>query len=119
LFQPQPQVVVVPPPVVAAPAANPARLAEDADRAAAFASATLTLELPAAADVWVDGEKQPSSADTTRTLTSPAMAIGREHTFRIRARWTESGTTYEAEKASTVRAGERGKVAIYAGTPVK
>lgn len=119
LFQQQPQVVIVPQPVVMAPPANPARLAEDADRAAATAPATLTLELPAAADVWLDGEQQPSSADTTRTLTSPALAIGREFTFRIRARWIESGTTYEADKASTVRAGERGKVAIYAGTAVK
>jgi uncharacterized protein (TIGR03000 family) len=119
LFQQQPQVVIVPQPMVAAPAANPARLAEDADRAAATAPAVLTLELPAAADVWLDGEQQPSSADTTRTLTSPPLAIGREHTFRVRARWTEGGTTYEAEKASVVRAGERGKVAIYAGTAVK
>ncbi len=117
-FFPPPQVVVAPQPVPA-PVVNPARMAEDADRAAAFAPATLTLELPAVADVWLDGEKQASSADATRTLKSPPLKLGAEYTFRIRARWTESGTTYETTPTSTVRAGERGKLTVYAGTPVK
>lgn len=109
-----PQVVVLPQPVVVLPPA-PARV-EDADRAAAQVPAALTLELPAAADVWLDGVKQ--SADT-RTLSSAPLRIGESFTFRVRARWTESGTTYEAEAKSTVRAGERGKLTVYAGTPVK
>lgn len=114
----QPPVEVVPPPVPA-PVVNPARAAEDADRAAAFAPATLTLELPAVADVWLDGEKQASSTDATRTLRSVPLVLGAEYTFRVRARWTEGGTTYEATPASTVRAGERGKLTVYAGTVVK
>lgn len=115
-----PPVVVVPQPQPAPVApVNPARAAEDADRAAATAPATLTLELPAVADLWLDGEKQPSSADTTRTLVSAPLPIGREFTFNIRAQWVENGTTYEAKKTTSIRAGERGKVAVYAGTPVK
>jgi len=113
-----PPPVFVPQPVPVAPP-NPARLAEDADRAAATAPATLTLELPAAADVWLDGEKQPSSTATTRTLASSALPIGREFTFNMRAQWVENGTTYEAKQTTTVRAGERGKLAVYSGTPVK
>jgi uncharacterized protein (TIGR03000 family) len=117
---PQPQVVILPQavPVPVAPP-NPARIAEDADKAAALAAATLTLELPAAADVWLDGDKQPSSTDTARTLSSPAMKLGTDFTFRVRAQWVENGTTYEAKQTTTVRAGERGKLTVYAGTPVK
>ncbi len=114
----QPQVVVVPQ-AVPAPVVNPARGAEDADRAAAFAPATLTVELPAVADVWLDGEKQASSTDAVRTLRSAPLKLGAEYTFRIRARWVENGTTYEATPTSTVRAGERGKLTVYAGTVVK
>lgn len=114
----QPTVVVVPQPVFVAPP-NPARIAEDADRAAAVASASLTLELPAAADVWLDGEKQPSSPDATRTLSSPPMKLGAEYAFRVRAEWVEGGTKYRTEQTSTVRAGERGKLTVYAGTPIK
>lgn len=109
---PQPQPAPVPLP-------NLVRIAEDADRAAATAPASLTLDLPAVADLWLDGEKQPSSTDTTRTLVSPTLPIGQDFTFNIRAQWVESGTTYEAKKTTTIRAGERGKLAVYAGTPVK
>ena len=112
----QPQVLV---PAPVAPVVNPARAAEDADRAAAYAPAALTLALPVAADVWLDGEKQPSSADATRTLQSAPLKLGAEYTFRVRARWVEGGTTYEASPTSTVRAGERGKLTVYAGTVVK
>ena len=115
---PQPPVVILPQ-QQPAPVVNPARLAEDADRAAAFAPAALTLELPAVGDVWLDGEKQPSSTAAARTLLSTPLKLGAEYTFRIRARWVESGTTYEATPTSTVRAGERGKLTVYAGTVVK
>ncbi len=120
-FAPQPQVFVVPVPAPVAPLApSPARLAEAADRAAATAPATLTLELPTAtAEVWLNGEPQPSSANATRRLSSAALPLGQEFLFRVRARWIDAGTTYEAEQKSTVRAGERGKVTIYAGSPVK
>ena len=117
---PQPQVVIVPQPVlVPVIPPNPDRIAEDTDKASTLAAATLTLELPAAADVWLDELKQPSSADPARTLSSPAMKLGTDFTFRIRAQWVENGTIHEAKQTTTVRAGERGKVAIYAGTPVK
>lgn len=117
-FFPQPQVVVVPHAVVVAPP-NPVRVVEDTDRAAALAPATLTLELPAAADVWLDGVKQPSSADATRVLTSPPLKLGASYIFNVRAEWTEGGTRYKTEQTSTVRAGERGKLTVYAGTPIK
>jgi uncharacterized protein (TIGR03000 family) len=100
-------------------AANPAPLAADADRAAALAPALLTIHLPAVADLWLDGEKQPTSTDTTRLLRSPQLTPGAGYTFRVRARWVEHGTTYEATAAYTVLAGGRGKLTVYAGTVVK
>jgi uncharacterized protein (TIGR03000 family) len=112
-----PLVRVPQPPAVTA--VNPARIAEDTDRAAALASATLTLQLPAAADVRLNGEPQASSADTTRTLSSAPLKLGSEFKFNVRARWVEGGITYEATPSSTVRAGERGQLTVYAGTPVK
>lgn len=117
-FGQPPAVVVVPQPVFVAPS-NPARIAEDTDRAAALVSATLTLELPAAADVWLDGEKQPTSADATRTLAGPPMKLGASYTFKVRAEWADGGTRYKTEQTTAVRAGERGKLTVYAGTPVK
>ena len=71
------------------------------------------------ADVWLDGKKQPNCTTTTRVLNSTPLKLGAEHTFRIRARWVENGTTYEATPTSTVRAGERGKLTVYAGAVVK
>lgn len=112
---PQPPVVIVPQPVFIPPPPNPIRQAEDADRAAA----NLTLELPAAGEVWVNDEKQPSSDEKARTLASPLLPLGREFTFNIRGRWVEGNTTYETRQTSTVRAGERGKLTVYAGKPVK
>lgn len=115
----QPPVVIVPQPVFVPPPPNPIRQAEDADRAAATATANLTLELPAAGEVWVNDEKQPSSDEKARTLASGLLPLGRQFTFKIRARWVEGNTTYETQQTSTVRAGERGKLTVYAGTPVK
>lgn len=114
-----PQVFVPPqaPPLL--PPLSPARVTENTDRAAAEVSATLTLTLPAAADVWLNGDKLPSSADPSRTLTSPPLRIGEGFTFRVRAEWVEEGVTYETAQVSSVRAGERGKLTVYAGTRVK
>ncbi len=107
--------VVMPPPTPIAPP-NPDRADEAAARAAAAAPATLSLEFPAPAEVWLDGLQQSSDV---RSVASPALRIGESYTFRIRARWIEAGTTYETEQTSTVKAGERGKLAVYAGKAVK
>ena len=115
LFPPPQAVVLLPAPVVVTPL-NPDRADEAAARAAATAPASLSLEFPAPAEVWLNGEKQPADA---RTLTSPPLRIGDAFTFRVRARWVEASTAYEAEQTSTVRAGERGKLTVYAGKPVK
>ena len=47
------------------------------------------------------------------------MTLGGQYTFRVRAEWVEGGTRYKTEQTSTVRAGERGKLTVYAGTPIK
>lgn len=105
---------------IPAPLASLARPGtDDIDRASAEAAATLTLELPTAADLWVDGVKRDGQPTAKHTLTSKPLKLGSQHKFDLRARWTASGTTYELERTVTVRAGESGKLTAYSGTPVK
>jgi uncharacterized protein (TIGR03000 family) len=116
----QPPVVVVNPPPAAAPAApNPNRVNEDLALAAAEVPATLKLDLPAAAEVWLDGAKLDGPASATWAIPSPPLKLGSEFTFKIKARWTADGTAYEVERTSTVRAGGTGKLLVVRGTAVK
>lgn len=81
--------------------------------------ATLTLELPAAAEVWVGGKKADGAAAAEWTLTSPTLKAGESHKFEVRARWSSGGKTYEAERTVEVASGNRSRVLVVAGTPVK
>ena len=116
-WQPPPTVVVVVP--VVAPAPLPPTTTDDIALATAEVPATLTLELPAPADVWVNGRKLDGPAVATRQIDSPPLKLGSEHTFELKARWTADGVTYEVERTSTVAAGRTRKLAIFRGTPVK
>lgn len=78
-------------------------------------TAELTLELPAAATVWVNGREQPGAA-ASRTLTSPSLPAGGSHTFDLKATWTAAdGTRYEWDRRVTVAAGGRSKVTVATG----
>ena len=88
-----------------------------AARSAGGQVAELRLELPAAADVWVNSRQQPGR-DAVRTFTSPALPAGGSHVFAVKAVWTAAdGTRYEWDRAVTVAAGSRSKVAVAAGVP--
>jgi uncharacterized protein (TIGR03000 family) len=96
--------------------------------------AVLTLEFPTAAQVWLDGvavgeddanrlrpELVSAAAGgeaTTRTLTSPVLKPGQQHTFKVKARWTVDGKTYETTREVTLGAGDRSKLLVLSGTPV-
>ncbi len=104
------------PPLVGAGAPTPQALPV---RSAGGQTAELRLELPAAADVWVNGKQQPTR-EATRTLTSPPLAAGGQHTFDLKATWTAAdGTKYEWDRTMTVAAGGRSKVAVAAGFKAK
>lgn len=81
--------------------------------------ATLTMEFPAAAEVWVNGKKAEGSAATEWTLTSPVMKSGESFKFEVKARWAAGGKTYEAERSVSVASGNRSRVLVIAGTQVK
>lgn len=118
----QPQTVVVVAPAAApAPAAPPTARAsrDDAAIAAAQVPATLNIELPAPAEVWLDGVKVAGDPAAVHTLTSPPLRFGGEHTFRVTAKWTAGGTAYQAARTSTVRAGGTAKLTVVRGEPVK
>jgi len=81
--------------------------------------ATLVLEFPSAAEVWVDGKKGPGEPNAVWTLTSQPLPLGTEYPFKVKARWTFNGKTYEYEKTVTVAAGNRSKALVVSGTEVK
>lgn len=80
--------------------------------------ATLTLQFPAAAKVWLDGKEVPGDAAATRDLTSPVLTTGQTYTFKVRATWDVKGQPYEYTREVTLGPGDRSKLMVAAGTPV-
>lgn len=115
-----PYAVPVPAPVVVVPPAPamPERTEPTIVLANEF-PATLTVEFPAAAEVWVNGTRAEGAAATEWTLKSPVLKAGGSYTFEVKARWTAGGKTYEAERSVQVAGGNRSRVLVVAGTPVK
>ena len=81
--------------------------------------ATLTLQFPAAAEVWLDGKKMTGEATAERALTSPVLTQTQQYTFAVRARWTTGGKTYEAKRSVALGAGDRSRLYIVSGDEVK
>lgn len=80
--------------------------------------ATLTVQFPNVAEVWVNGKKADGDAAVERVLTSPTLRDGERHTFEVRGRWTSGGKTYEATRTVTLSAGDRSRLLIVSGTEV-
>ncbi|MBA4186414.1 MAG: hypothetical protein C0467_00200 [Planctomycetaceae bacterium] len=81
--------------------------------------AVLTLEFPAAAEVWVNGKKGEGDPTTEWTLTSPDLLKGTEYTFEVKARWTVGGKTFEYQRSIKVEGGNRSRALVVAGTEIK
>lgn len=81
--------------------------------------ATLTLQFPTSAEVWLDGKKVDGSAAEERVLTSPVLKPGEQYTFAVRARWTNDGKTYETKRSVKLGSGDRSRLLIIAGEEVK
>lgn len=80
--------------------------------------ASLTLEFPAAAKVWLDGQPVAGEAGKERVLTSPVLKPGDKYTFKVRAEWDANGKTYEYTREVSAGPGDRSKLTVLAGTPV-
>jgi len=115
-YQPPPVVIVpAPAPTPAAPPAPPERVIELSNEF----PAVLVLEFPAAAEVWVNGEKGDGKPSTEWTLTSPVLKPNEEYTFKVKARWAAGGKTFEAERSVTVPNGKRARAIVVSGTEIK
>jgi len=77
------------------------------------------MEFPAIAEVWVNGVKGEGPATKEWTLSSPVLKIGKEYTFKVKARWTLNGKTYEYERSVDVASGNRSRAQVIAGVEVK
>ena len=113
------EVIVLPAPL---PVAVPtARLPEVAAPVAASgeATASLVVQFPAAAEVWVDGKKVEGGRSAEWTLTSPVLTPGEAHTFDVKGRWRIGGKTFETERLVTVPGGERSRSIVVSGTEIR
>jgi uncharacterized protein (TIGR03000 family) len=113
------EVVVLPAPV---PVAVPtARLPEVTAPVVTSgeASATLVVQFPAAAEVWVGGKQADGGRSAEWTLTSPVLPVGESHTFEVKGRWRIGGKTFETARSVAVPAGDRSRSIVVSGTEVR
>jgi uncharacterized protein (TIGR03000 family) len=78
---------------------------------------TLSVQFPAAAEVWLDGKKAPGSS-AGWTLTSPALKPDQKYTFLVKGRWAAGGKTYESSRSVTVGSADRSRLMVVSGDPV-
>lgn len=81
--------------------------------------ATLIVQFPAAADVWLNGKEVKGEAAEERTLTSPVLMPGASFAFEVKGRWTHGGKTYEANRTVKLGGGDRSRLIVVSGTEVK
>jgi hypothetical protein len=107
--------------------------------ASGVSSATLAVQFPATAEVWVGGKKLQGDAVTERpmtssaliaaevhgsqptewTVTSPVLNPGETHTLEVKGRWSVGGKTFEASRSVNVTAGNRARLIVVSGTEVQ
>ncbi len=81
--------------------------------------ATLVLQFPAVAEVWLNGKSVKGTASEERTLMSPVLKPGEKFAFEVKARWTNRGKTYESTETVTLGPGDRTRLFVVSGTEVK
>jgi len=81
--------------------------------------ATLVIEYPAAAKVWLNGVEVPGDAGATWTFTSRDLRRGETATFRVRGRWAVGGKTFESEREVPLGPGARSRLLVVSGTEVR
>ncbi|HYH65843.1 MAG TPA: hypothetical protein VD866_14185 [Urbifossiella sp.] len=117
---------VVPPPALPAGGIAPAPSAPAAPAVPSGATAlsgvlpaTLVIEYPAAAKVWLNGVEVPGDAGATWTFTSRDLRPGEAAMFRVRGRWAAGGKTFESEREVPLGPGARSRLLVVSGTEVR
>lgn len=82
------------------------------------APATLTVQLPVAGEVWLDGKKVSSEKNEEQVLISPLLKQGEQYKFNVKAQWTHKGKTYETTRAVTLGSGDRSRILLVSGEEV-
>jgi uncharacterized protein (TIGR03000 family) len=90
----------VPPFLTAKELALPKRQSLDADN-----KAHIWLQVPADAEVWVEGVKTKQSGET-RYYFSPPLTPGKKYAYHMRVRWMRDGKPVEDTQRIIVQAGE-------------
>jgi hypothetical protein len=80
--------------------------------------ARLNIQLPAVAEVWMDGELQPGRSATWELTSLPLPHPWSAHLFDVAARWSAGGQTFEWENKVPVVAGHTGQSLVARGYPV-
>lgn len=81
--------------------------------------ATLVVQFPAAARVWLDGVEVPGDADPSWTFTSRDLKPGQTATFKVRGRWEADGKTFEAVREVPLGPGARSRLVVVSGNEVQ
>jgi uncharacterized protein (TIGR03000 family) len=76
----------------------------------ATAAAEVDLVVPADAELWVQDVRMQQQTGAVRLFVSPALPVGRDFRYRVRATYQDRGRAMTATRMLTVRAGERLKV---------
>jgi uncharacterized protein (TIGR03000 family) len=79
--------------------------------------ATLALQLPASAEVWMDGRTLKGAREFV--YTTPAFKSDQKYPVVVKARWSGGGKTYEAKRTVVLAAGDRSRLMIVSGDEVK
>lgn len=77
--------------------------------------ATLVVTLPADAKLKID-DYQTVSTSGTRVFTTPALALGKDYSYTLKAEVVRDGKTQSVEQIVKVRAGETTPVTLTIGT---
>ena len=80
--------------------------------------ATLILEFPAPATIWLDGKEKAGGPERETTITSPVLRAGQTYTFNVKGQWEWGGKRYEASRTITLSAGDRTRALIVSGNEV-
>jgi uncharacterized protein (TIGR03000 family) len=83
------------PPAVFAPAPAPS------------GSARLTVQLPAGAKLWIDGQSTQQTGALRMIETPPTLEPGRSYSYKLRAEWAEKGQPVERERDVSFQAGNQ------------
>jgi uncharacterized protein (TIGR03000 family) len=73
------------------------------------ATASLTVIVPADAEVFLDGDPTTETG-TERRFVTPPLTVGGRYSYTVRARWQEGGNTVEQSRKVQITGGAKASV---------